>query len=270
MHCRHQTDNDSQRARHAGGRYAWKFEEIISSECWFRVPKRHGSFVADMPARESSPQHGPMVGQLALLSALRARSSDNSSLVRSPPIWRLHNGPDYAGACAWTPPSGARLPGEPVEDCARRELRDETGAKCMDGADPPARLLQMKRVLLTGISGTGKSTVINKLGELGYKVVDTDYGGFTVDVDSGAGPERLWRDDRIQEVLSVDDADVLLFVLTSQMAVRVFGLKCIEHDRAVGQPGRDLVQCRSRLPWAIRWSCERAATERNRSIRQSG
>jgi predicted ATPase len=56
----------------------------------------------------------------------------------------------------------------------------------------------MKRVLLTGMSGTGKSTVINKLGELGYKVLDTDYGGFTVEVDSGAGPERLWRDDRIQ------------------------------------------------------------------------
>ena len=45
----------------------------------------------------------------------------------------------------------------------------------------------MKRVLLTVMSGTGKSTVINKLGALGYKVVDTDYGGFTVEVDSGSG-----------------------------------------------------------------------------------
>jgi hypothetical protein len=31
------------------------------------------------------------------------------------------------------------------------------------------------------------------------------------------------------------------------MAARVFGLKCIEHDRAVGQAGRDLVQCRSEM-----------------------
>ena len=38
------------------------------------------------------------------------------------------------------------------------------------------------------MSGTGKSAVLKKLGELGYKVVDTDYGGFTVEVDSGAGP----------------------------------------------------------------------------------
>src|SRR5258708_17760343 len=80
----------------------------------------------------------------------------------------------------------------------------------------------MKRVLLTGMSGTGKSTVINKLGELGYKVVDTDYGGFTVEVDSGAGPERLWRDDRVQEVFSADDADVLFISGTSRNQVRFY------------------------------------------------
>jgi len=67
----------------------------------------------------------------------------------------------------------------------------------------------MKRVLLTGMSGTGKSTVIARLGELGYKVVDTDYGGFTVEVETGTGRERLWREDRIQEVLSAENAEVL-------------------------------------------------------------
>jgi hypothetical protein len=87
MHCRHQTDNDnSQRARHAGGGTLGKSKRSSAVSAWFRVPRRSGSFVADMPARESSPQHRPMVGQLALLSALRARSSDNSSPVRSPPI----------------------------------------------------------------------------------------------------------------------------------------------------------------------------------------
>jgi dephospho-CoA kinase len=35
----------------------------------------------------------------------------------------------------------------------------------------------MKRVLLTGMSGTGTSTVINELGARGYKAVDTDYTG---------------------------------------------------------------------------------------------
>lgn len=42
-------------------------------------------------------------------------------------LHRAHEGPDYAGEWAWTPPSGSRLPGEPVDSCARRELLEETG-----------------------------------------------------------------------------------------------------------------------------------------------
>ena len=42
-------------------------------------------------------------------------------------LHRAHHGPDYAGEWAWTPPSGARLPGEPLDECARRELLEETG-----------------------------------------------------------------------------------------------------------------------------------------------
>ena len=35
-------------------------------------------------------------------------------------LHRHHHGRDYEGAWAWTPPSGARFPGEAVEDCAQR------------------------------------------------------------------------------------------------------------------------------------------------------
>jgi 8-oxo-dGTP pyrophosphatase MutT (NUDIX family) len=42
-------------------------------------------------------------------------------------LHRAHEGPAYDGDWAWTPPSGARLPGESVDECARRELREETG-----------------------------------------------------------------------------------------------------------------------------------------------
>lgn len=42
-------------------------------------------------------------------------------------LHRAHQGVDYEGDWAWTPPSGARLPGEHPHDCARRELEEETG-----------------------------------------------------------------------------------------------------------------------------------------------
>ena len=42
-------------------------------------------------------------------------------------LHRAHNGPEYEGEWAWTPPSGARLPNEAIDDRARRELLEETG-----------------------------------------------------------------------------------------------------------------------------------------------
>lgn len=42
-------------------------------------------------------------------------------------LHRAHHGPDYEGDWAWTPPAGSRLPGEPIEVCARRELLEESG-----------------------------------------------------------------------------------------------------------------------------------------------
>lgn len=42
-------------------------------------------------------------------------------------LHRAHQGPDYEGDWAWTPPAGARWPGEAIEACAVRELAEETG-----------------------------------------------------------------------------------------------------------------------------------------------
>lgn len=42
-------------------------------------------------------------------------------------LHRAHSGPDYEGEWAWTPPAGARHPREPVDECAVRELKEETG-----------------------------------------------------------------------------------------------------------------------------------------------
>ena len=72
----------------------------------------------------------------------------------------------------------------------------------------------MKRVLITGMSGTGKSSVQAELRERGFKTVDTDYGGWSEQVDvtaSGDPPSRewLWREDLMARLLATEDADVL-------------------------------------------------------------
>ena len=68
----------------------------------------------------------------------------------------------------------------------------------------------MKRVLITGMSGTGKSTVIAELAARGYRAVDTDYDGYSHLVDAapgevtgpGNGKDWVWREERIEELLS--------------------------------------------------------------------
>ena len=81
----------------------------------------------------------------------------------------------------------------------------------------------VKRVLLTGMSGTGKSTVIAELAKRGYKAVDADYDGLSEvmivpeDEPTGLEPGQdwVWREERIQALLSTDDADMLFLGGTS-------------------------------------------------------
>lgn len=63
----------------------------------------------------------------------------------------------------------------------------------------------MKRVLLTGMSGTGKTSVISALATLGYKAVDTD-DGWCEPLPHG---RQQWRKDAIGELLATEDAEVL-------------------------------------------------------------
>jgi 8-oxo-dGTP pyrophosphatase MutT (NUDIX family) len=59
-------------------------------------------------------------------------------------LHRAHFGPEFAGDWAWTPPSGARQPGEAPAVAAARELREETGLELalvrIDSPDPDVAL----------------------------------------------------------------------------------------------------------------------------------
>jgi dephospho-CoA kinase len=68
-------------------------------------------------------------------------------------------------------------------------------------------------VLVTGMSGTGKSSVLAELARRGHRVVDTDYGGWIEEAPSTDGRpfEPLWREDRIDALLAAHD-DSSLFI----------------------------------------------------------
>jgi broad-specificity NMP kinase len=72
----------------------------------------------------------------------------------------------------------------------------------------------MTTVLVTGMSGTGKSSALAELGRQGFRVVDTDDPGWKEWVESAdeiGGGEWLWIEDRMTELLRPDE-DRTLFV----------------------------------------------------------
>jgi dephospho-CoA kinase len=71
-------------------------------------------------------------------------------------------------------------------------------------------------VLLTGMSGTGKSSVIQALAARGYKAVDTD-DGWCEPLPDG---RQQWREDAIAQLLETQDAEVLFVAGCEENQVR--------------------------------------------------
>jgi dephospho-CoA kinase len=66
-----------------------------------------------------------------------------------------------------------------------------------------------KRVLITGMSGTGKSSALAELRQRGFETVDTDEPGWSEWSDEDGG--YLWREERVAELLD-RERDATLFV----------------------------------------------------------
>jgi shikimate kinase len=64
----------------------------------------------------------------------------------------------------------------------------------------------MKRVLLTGMSGTGKSSIIAELRRRGFRAVETDEPGWSVRDAKGY---QLWQESRIRTLLDTDQGGPL-------------------------------------------------------------
>ena len=76
----------------------------------------------------------------------------------------------------------------------------------------------MTRVLITGMSGTGKSSVIDRLAALGYAAVDADqpdWSHWALVAVPGAPPDAspaldwVWREDKLHELLDTSGPDPL-------------------------------------------------------------
>jgi len=69
----------------------------------------------------------------------------------------------------------------------------------------------MSKILVTGMSGTGKSSALAELGRRGYRVVDTDDPGWreyrqdAASSDEVRRGERLWVEEKMTGLLSSDD-----------------------------------------------------------------
>lgn len=101
------------------------------------------------------------------------------------------------------------------------------------------------------MSGTGKSTVIGELAARGYKAIDADTDEYSewVEVvgDTGAlgspawgAKDWMWREDRVQALLSTEDADVL-FVSGCAANMRAF-LPQFDHVVLLSAPAAVLVE----------------------------
>ena len=116
---------------------------LVLTQSWF--PQHYWSYALDFSTPVSFlvlARDAVLLVLLGVLVAPQRRTWDDRPVAREKPygatvvvcrgdavllLHRAHEGPGYEGDWAWTPPSGARLPGESVEECARRELREEAG-----------------------------------------------------------------------------------------------------------------------------------------------
>src|SRR3954463_8626705 len=124
----------------------------------------------------------------------------------------------------------------------RRAVRARAGGRDLDrggGAMAPRarrrvaasrepKLNAARTILVTGMSGTGKSTALAELRKRGFEVVDTDEAGWTEWSDDEGG--YVWREDRIAELLARTRERTLYVSGTVSNQVQV--LSAVRRDRA--------------------------------------
>jgi len=68
-------------------------------------------------------------------------------------------------------------------------------------------VIGVRRILVTGMSGTGKSTALAELAQRGFRVVETDREPWSEWSDDDGG--YVWREELIEELLAGEDGPTL-------------------------------------------------------------
>ena len=82
-------------------------------------------------------------------------------------------------------------------------LRLRVSSKCAHGRTVGPNLGRAMRVLIIGMSGTGKSTVVQAVGERGRRAVDTDSDRWSHWVEESDGSaDWVWREEEMTTLLT--------------------------------------------------------------------
>ena len=108
----------------------------------------------------------------------------------------------------------------------------------------------MKRVLLTGMSGTGKSSVIAALSARGYRAIDLDTDEWSEWITTDEQPDSpaenwrnrdwVWREPRVRRLLSAEGEGVLFISGTSANQGQLYPL--LDHIVLLSAPTPVIVQ----------------------------
>jgi shikimate kinase len=77
----------------------------------------------------------------------------------------------------------------------------------------------MRRILLTGMSGNGKSAIIEELTARGYRAVDIDQPGWSVHAEDG---DWIWNEERVRELFDTDDSGLLFISGCAENQVKFY------------------------------------------------
>lgn len=93
------------------------------------------------------------------------------------------------------------------------------------------------RILLTGMSGTGKSTLIQALQARGYRAVDMDEPGWS---EYSATGDWVWREDRVAALLAESEKEVLFMSGCAENQVKFYPQ--LDHIILLSAPATVLVE----------------------------